>query len=75
MTGKEVDFVVEQGRRLVAIEVKLSSNLHYDDTEGLRLFLEEYPETVTGVLLYAGNKIRYFHEKIVAVPWRLLAGG
>jgi predicted AAA+ superfamily ATPase len=75
VTGKEVDFVVEQGRRLVAIEVKLSSNLHYDDTEGLRLFLEEYPETVTGVLLYAGNTIRYFHEKIVAVPWRLLAGG
>ncbi len=55
--------------------MNLCSTQHYDDAEGLRLFLEEYPETVTGVLVHAGNKVSYFHEKIVAVPWRLLAGG
>lgn len=71
-TGKEVDFVIEQGRKLLAFEAKLTAVPRYGDTAGLRLFLEEYPETVAGVLVHAGREMKRLHEKIVAIPWQML---
>lgn len=73
-TGKEVDFVLEWGRRLLAIEIKMSSTTKFSDIETLRLFIEEYPETSSGILIYTGDKIKILHEKIVAIPWQLLGG-
>jgi predicted AAA+ superfamily ATPase len=73
--GKEVDFVLEWGRKLLALEVKLSSEPRFSDTEGLRLFLEEYPETSACVLIHTGNEIKMMHDKIIAIPWYALAGG
>lgn len=74
VTGLEVDFVLEHGKRLLAIEVKLSSTPRYSDIEGLRLFIQEYPETKLGILLYDGDEIRWMDKKIVALPWRLVTG-
>lgn len=74
-TGKEIDFVIEQGRKLIAVEVKLGSAPRYADAAGLRVFLDEYPETLAGVLIHSGDNVHYLHEKIIAVPWHLLAGG
>lgn len=73
-TGKEVDFVVEQGRNLLAIEVKLANAPGYADIENLRLFLRDHPKTAQGVLVYGGHEIRRMDEKIVAMPWTALAG-
>jgi hypothetical protein len=73
-TGKEVDFVLEWGRKLLAVEVKLTSTPKFSDTETLQLFLDEYPETVAGVLVHTGKEIRMMHKKIVAVPWILFGG-
>jgi len=73
-TGKEVDFVLEWGRTLVAAEAKLSTKPKFTDIENLRLFLEEYPETSACLLIYAGDEVKIMHEKIVAVPWFLLGG-
>ena len=70
--GQEVDFVLEHGRKLVAMEVKLSENARYSDCEGLRLFLEEYPETSCGVLVYTGKEIKLLDKRIIAVPWTFL---
>lgn len=39
-TGLEVDFVMGEGK--IAVEVKLSSNLHPSDLKGLKAFMEEY---------------------------------
>ena len=71
-TGKEVDFVMEWGRKLLAVEVKLSGKAHFSDIETLRLFKEEYPETAAGILIYAGDEVKILDEKIVAIPWFLL---
>ena len=71
-TGNEVDFVIEQGRKLLAVEVKLSATPHYADAEGLRAFCEDYPEAVGGLLIHAGQEVKRLGEKIVAVPWQLL---
>lgn len=72
--GTEVDFVLEHGRRLLAIEVKLTSNLGYRDTAGIRLFLEAHPKASGGLIVYGGNEIKRLDEKIIAVPWTLITG-
>lgn len=73
-TGLEVDFVVEHGRRLLAIEVKRTDKPGYRDTEGLREFLKEYPQASGGILLHGGRETRRMGENIVAIPWTLLTG-
>jgi predicted AAA+ superfamily ATPase len=74
LDGNEVDFVLEYGRRLLAIEVKLTDNLGYRDTAGLRLFLDNHSRASSGLVVYCGNQIRRMDEKIVAIPWSLLTG-
>ncbi|RLA98676.1 MAG: ATP-binding protein [Deltaproteobacteria bacterium] len=72
VTGREVDFVIEWGRRLVAVEVKFTESPRYDDAATLRLFLEEYPETAFCLLIHRGTEVRFLHEKILALPWEAL---
>jgi len=74
VSGKEVDFILEWGRHLLAFEVKLTTSARFFDVENLYLFLEEYPEASAGVLVYNGNEIKHLHKKIVAIPWELLTG-
>jgi hypothetical protein len=72
---KEVDFVVEWGRRLLAIEVKRATTARYGDADGLRLFLHEYADfDARGVLLYGGAEPQRLGERIWAVPLRALGG-
>jgi len=68
-TGKEVDFVIEHGRRLLAFEVKLTTNPTFDDIKNLLTFIEDYPQTVKGILIHAGSVIKWLHSKVLAVPW------
>lgn len=72
--GAEVDFVVEHGRRLLAIEVKLTDNPGYRHTAGLREFIQLHPQAAGGILLHHGTEIRRLDENIVAVPWTELTG-
>ena len=72
--GQEVDFVLEHGRRLLGIEVKLARQVSYSDAASLQMFLDMHPATSGGLLLYAGNVVRHLGERIVAVPWTLLTG-
>jgi len=72
--GVEVDFVVEHGRRVLALEVKRTSSPGYGDVEGLRRFLADHSQASAGVLLHSGREIRRLDERIVAVPWTLVTG-
>lgn len=68
-TDREVDFVIESGNRLLAIEVKAAAP-RYADTTGLRLFREEYGDRFAGgLLLHGGDEVRQMSEGILAVPW------
>ncbi|MBA4379585.1 MAG: ATPase [Anaerolinea sp.] len=73
-TGVEVDFVLEHGRHLLAIEVKRSDNPGYGDAAGLRAFLSEYPNASGGLLVHGGREIRRLDEKILAIPWTVVTG-
>ncbi|MBI5049060.1 MAG: ATP-binding protein [Deltaproteobacteria bacterium] len=68
-TGKEVDFVLEHGRKLLALEVKMTTNPTVHDIKNLLLFMDEQPETVRGILVHSGNSIKWLHSKVIAVPW------
>ena len=72
--GNEVDFVLEYGRRLLAVEVKQTDNLGYRDTAGLRLFLDQNPKTSAGLVIYSGREVKRLDEKIVAIPWSFVTG-
>ncbi len=69
VSGQEVDFIIEQGKRLLAVEVKLTTQPTVQDIRHLLLFLEEYPEAVRGVLIHAGSRLQWLHSRVVAVPW------
>jgi len=69
-----VDFVLEYGRRILAIEVKRTDQPRYRDAAGLRAFLEMHPGAIGGVLLHGGDRVLQFGEKILAVPWRRVTG-
>jgi uncharacterized protein len=72
--GTEVDFVVEHGRRIIAVEVKATSNPGYRDISGLQAFLGEYSSAAAGLLLHGGTDIRRMDKKILAVPWTMVTG-
>ncbi len=67
--GKEVDFVLEHGKKLLAFETKLTKKPTYNDIKNLLHFIDQYPDTVRGILIHAGNTVQWMHSKVVAVPW------
>jgi predicted AAA+ superfamily ATPase len=72
--GQEIDFVIEHGRRIIAIEVKMTSTVRFSDISGLTAFMQEHPNAAAGALVYTGNEIRRLGEKIVAIPWHMIVG-
>jgi len=69
-TGEEVDFVVEAGNALVAIEVKATAKPRLEDARHLRTFREEYKgKARTALLLHTGDRIEWLAPGILAAPW------
>lgn len=66
----EVDLIIDFQGHLFPIEVKLKSHLESRDTKGLKLFMSTYKDRcTTGVVVYAGDTVRYVADNIIAVPW------
>ncbi|MCK4225917.1 ATP-binding protein [candidate division WOR-3 bacterium] len=72
ISKREVDFVIEYGRDIIPIEVKMTKNPHFSDTQGLRYFLKEYSFSKAGILIHSGREIIRLGEKIIALPWTVL---
>ena len=68
--GREVDFVVEHGRRHLPIEVKTSTTLNARDAAALTHFLADYHDSAAGALiLYNGTRTFWLADRILATPW------
>lgn len=70
-TGHEVDFIL--GDASVAIEVKISEQVHKQDIKGLVAFCEEHPHTTALVVSQDTKKRRIElndHQSIMIMPWR-----
>ncbi|MGH7165025.1 MAG: ATP-binding protein [Nitrospiraceae bacterium] len=68
-SGLEVDLVIEQGGRVVPLEVKASSRPRAADSAHMRVFLDEYGKRAPhGVLLHTGERAELLAERIWAIP-------
>jgi predicted AAA+ superfamily ATPase len=70
----EVDFVVEQKRRLLPIEVKASSRVRTVEARGLEHFLDKHPQACWGLLVHAGADLYRLSPRVVAAPLASLLG-
>lgn len=69
--GHEVDFILEQDHKLVALEIKNSSVVTSNDMAGIRVFGETVKRKsalMRGIVLYAG-KARPLDNNNFALPW------
>lgn len=73
-TKREVDFVIEHGRKALPIEVKMTARPTISDAAHLLAFMEEHPLATHGVIVHGGNEVFRLHSKVVAVPWWWLEG-
>jgi hypothetical protein len=70
VTGEEVDFVVETRQGLLPVEVKATATPRLSDAAGLRAFRREYGRrSRAGLLLHAGEEVRWLTEDVLAAPW------
>jgi uncharacterized protein len=70
----EVDFVVEVGRRVCAIEVKAATRWESSDLSGLTAFLDRTPACVAAVLAYNGREAVRLDDRLWAIPLGHLLG-
>jgi predicted AAA+ superfamily ATPase len=68
----EVDFVIEVGRKCLAIEVKSSARWQKKDLSGLEAFLGTTPHCIAAVLCYNGREAVRLGDKIWALPLGLV---
>lgn len=67
--GSEVDFIVERGGDLWALEVKASRNVGPGDLRGLRAFAEWYGKPHVAMVLYLGSTRRRIND-VDVLPWQ-----
>jgi hypothetical protein len=68
----EVDFVIEDRRDSMAIEIKSSSRFSDGDLSGLRAFLEHTPRCRFGILAYNGTRAVSLGSRMWAIPIAML---
>jgi uncharacterized protein len=68
LTRHEVNFVLELGRSVFALEVKAATRWSEKDLSGLRAFLERTPACVAAVLAYNGKEAVKLSERLFAIP-------
>jgi predicted AAA+ superfamily ATPase len=71
-SGAEVDFVIERGQGLVALEVKATARPSLRDADALMGFLEEYPRAKAAALVHMGKELSQLADRIFAVPFSML---
>ena len=74
-SGQEVDFILEKGPKLVAIEVKWGHRINDSDISKLKQCAEDLKGKLhLSVILYGGTEIVAFTPQIIAIPFPLFFG-
>lgn len=68
----EVDFIIESGQDVVAIEIKSASRWSSVDLSGLHAFLASTPQCRAAILGYNGSEPAQLGERLWAIPLRML---
>jgi len=72
--GAEVDLLVQSGRRIWPIEIKLGIDVRHYDTMGLRHCMEDL-ELERGFIVTRGESVRPLGRGIYTLPWEEIASG
>jgi predicted AAA+ superfamily ATPase len=68
--GAEVDYIIERGETLIAIEVKWTRNPTVSDARHLLSFLKEHPrQPCQGYVVCRCDRPLQLHERVTAIPW------
>jgi len=65
---KEIDFILQKGDTVLAIEVKAAMSVKKDDFKHIIDFKDRSHKRVTGILFYNGKSIVSFGENLYAIP-------
>lgn len=68
-SGQEVDFVLQEGQRLLPVELKASTGVGRSDARHLRKFCDTYRAARRGLLLSCDQEIRQLDSGTIAAPW------
>jgi uncharacterized protein len=68
--GAEVDYIIERGRTLTAVEVKWTQNPTPSGARHLVTFLNEHPDQPgQGYVVCRCDRPLQLHERVTAIPW------
>ena len=68
----EVDFIIEDGGKCIAMEVKAAARWEKGDLSGLKAFVASTPRCLAGILAYNGASPVRLGERLWAIPLGLL---
>lgn len=68
-TRREVDFVIENGKNILPIEVKMANRPTIHDAAHLLAFMDDHPHAAIGVMVHGRDEVFWLHSKVLAVPW------
>lgn len=61
--GKEIDFILDNGAKLVAVEIKASQSVSATDFKHIKSFIAEQPDRMKqGIVMYTGARVLPFGE-------------
>lgn len=66
---REIDFILKQNSRIIAIEVKSSSKVDTNDFKHIIDFQKSASQDVFGVVFYMGENVLWINERCVALPF------
>jgi predicted AAA+ superfamily ATPase len=69
---KEVDFVLEMGKKIVAIEVKNTMKVGLREAENLFFLRDILPGWKAGLIIYNGSETLTLGKDIFAIPWSII---
>jgi len=66
--GDEIDLIIEYGNSITAFEIKAASQVRYEDTRSLQLFMTNHSSKSLGIVLYNGKEIKKLGDRLFAMP-------
>ena len=67
----EIDFIIKNGNKVLAIEVKSSANISKEDFKHIIDFQKRSKDDVIGIVFYTGDYTIELDDKLVAIPMSL----
>ena len=66
--NQEVDFIIERGSEIVALEVKMAGTVHKADFRHLMMLQDKAANMRAGYIIYLGDRVLPFGKDLYAIP-------